>query len=199
MGGGPDRLGLRDAARRRSTPPPHPAPDEPVTPPGVGDDDEAGLGAGPPIWRRVPPARTRRTDGSAGADGSGPDLAGWRTARPAGRRPRLRSQPAELAPPRPAPLPPDAAVLRLVCDPLEGVDAGSLQTRLLDLAGVQSVAIDLYDRTVDLYLDRARAAPAHLVALATERLRLPVRSAEIHRAAAPGQKLGDETRLFLLK
>ena len=73
----------------------------------------------------------------------------------------------------PVPLPPDAAVLRLVCDTLEGVDALALRDRLLELPGVDSVALDLYARTADLYLDRRRATPSHLVAMARERVRLP--------------------------
>jgi hypothetical protein len=64
--------------------------------------------------------------------------------------------------------------------------------------GVDSVAVDLYDRTVDLYLDRRRAAPPHLVTLATERVGLPVVSAELHRAPPDGSKLGPATRLIVI-
>jgi len=56
------------------------------------------------------------------------------------------------------------------------VDAAVLRDRLLDLPGVESVALDLYARTADLYLDRERATPPHLVAMARERVRLPVRA-----------------------
>jgi hypothetical protein len=120
------------------------------------------------------------------------------SARPAIHRGRPSRQPVETEPPKPAPLPPDAAVLRLICETLEGTDAATLRARLEDLMGVDSVAIDLYDRTVDLYLDRRRATPPHLVTLATERVGLPVVSAELHRAPAAGTKLGPETRLLVL-
>ncbi len=90
-------------------------------------------------------------------------------------------------------------MLRLVCETLDGVDAAALRDRLLDLPGVESVALDLYARTADLYLDRERATPPHLVAMARERVRLPVRAAELHRAAAPGQSLGAATLLFVVQ
>jgi hypothetical protein len=112
------------------------------------------------------------------------------------------SEPADevdVSPGRPIPLPPDAAVLRLVCDELAGVDVVELQGRLADLPGVESAAVDLYARTIDLFLDRRRATPSHLVALATERLRLPVVSAELHRAPDPGAALGEATRIFILR
>ena len=104
-----------------------------------------------------------------------------------------------MPPARPIPLPPDAAVLRLVCETLEGVDALVLRDRLLELPGVESVALDLYARTADLYLDRRRATPPHLVAMAKERVRLPVRVAELHREAGPGQTLGEATLLFVIQ
>ena len=105
---------------------------------------------------------------------------------------------AAVRPAIPAPLPPEAAVLRLVCETLEGVDLAHLQARLADMAGVDAVAIDLYERTVDLFLDRRRAAPPHLVALATERVGLPVTAAELHRAPVPGARLGADTRLLIV-
>jgi hypothetical protein len=107
--------------------------------------------------------------------------------------------PADGAPLKPVPLPPDAAVLRLVCESLDGLDAQVLRDRLLNLAGVESVAIDLYARTVDLYLDRTRATAPHLVALARERVRLPVRTAELHRAPEKGQPLGATTLIFVVQ
>jgi hypothetical protein len=90
-------------------------------------------------------------------------------------------------------------VLRLVCETLDGVDATALRDRLLDLSGVASVALDLYARTIDLYLDRTKATPPHLVAMVRERMRLPVRGAELHRAAEPGQSLGAGTLLFVIQ
>jgi hypothetical protein len=104
-----------------------------------------------------------------------------------------------MPPARPVPLPPDAAVLRLVCETLDGVDAAALRDRLLNLPGVESVSLDLYGRTADLYLDRQRATPPHLVAMARERVRLPVRAAELHRAPEPGQSLGAATLLFVVQ
>jgi hypothetical protein len=104
-----------------------------------------------------------------------------------------------MSPAKPIPLPPDASVLRLVCEALDGVDAQALRDRLLDLQGVESVALDLYARTADLYLDRRRATPPHLVAMARERIRLPVRAAELHRAPEPGQTLGAGTLLFVIQ
>ncbi len=102
-------------------------------------------------------------------------------------------------PARPAPLPREAAVLRLVCESLDGIDPAQLQTRLAELQGVESAAIDLYERTVDLYLDRRRAAPPHLVTLATERVGLPVVAAELHRAPPSGARLGPSTLLFVVR
>jgi hypothetical protein len=113
------------------------------------------------------------------------------------RRRRVPSEGVE-GPPEPRPIPPDAGVLRLVCETLEGVDLADLQGRLADLSGVESVTVDLYDRMVDLFLDRRRAAPPHLVALATERVGLPVTAAELHRTPPAGAKLGEETLLFVL-
>ena len=115
-----------------------------------------------------------------------------------GRRRPPGDEAEALPPTTPAPLPSEAAVLRLVCDTLEGVELADLQARLADLAGVDSVAIDLYERTVDLFLDRRRAAPPHLVALATERVGLPVVTAELHRAPAPSARLGPDTRLLVV-
>lgn len=104
-----------------------------------------------------------------------------------------------MAPAKPPPLPPDAAVLRLICETLEGVDAGVLRDRLLELPGVESVALDLYEGTVDLYLDRARASVRHLVAMASSRIRLRVKTAELHRAAERGQRLGEATRIYVVQ
>jgi hypothetical protein len=117
-------------------------------------------------------------------------------------RRRRTSEPAEdadVAPARPMPLPADAAVLRLLCDELAGLDVVTLQGRLADLPGVESAAVDLYDRTIDLFLDRQRATPSHLIALATERLGVPVLSAELHRSPPTGARLGDDTRLAILR
>ena len=104
-----------------------------------------------------------------------------------------------MAPAKPVPLPPDAAVLRLVCETLDGMDAQVLRDRLLNLPGVESVALDLYARTADLFLDRRRATPPHLVAMARERIRLPVRAAELHRSPERGQSLGADTLLFVIQ
>lgn len=104
-----------------------------------------------------------------------------------------------MPPAKPIPLPPDAAVLRLVCETLDGVDAQALRDRLLDLPGVESVALDLYARTADLYLDRNKATPPHLVAMARERIRLPVRAAELHRSPERGYGLGADTLLFVIQ
>ena len=104
----------------------------------------------------------------------------------------------DLPPARPAPLPPDAAVLRLVCESLEGVDVAQLQQRLAGLPGIEAVTIDLYARTADLFFDRGRAAPPHLVTLAVERIGLAVVTAEVHRAPEPGQKLDDATLLLVV-
>ncbi len=104
----------------------------------------------------------------------------------------------DVEPARRTPLPSDAGVLRLLCESLEGRDAGSLQARLAELPGVEAAAIDLYDRTVDLFIDPRRAAPPHLVALTTERLGLPVVGAELHRRPPAGASLGDQSRLLVL-
>ncbi len=87
-------------------------------------------------------------------------------------------------------------MLRLVCDALEGTDLAQLHARLTDLAGVDAVAINLYEQTVDLFLDRRRASPPHLVALAIERVGLAVTTAELHRAPDPSTKIGADTRLL---
>jgi hypothetical protein len=203
VGGERDRFGLRDPAGRR---PPRP---------GYDDDQEDGAGpAGPPerpatpfeppVWRRVPPAPSRRRRSSSSPSRSGTDDASepgltWRRApRPASSR-RVAGDAPEMPPAKLIPLPPDAAVLRLVCETLDGVDAQALRDRLLELQGVESVALDLYARTVDLYLDRRRATPPHLVAMARERIRLPVRAAELHRSPTPGQSLGAGTLLFVIQ
>lgn len=89
--------------------------------------------------------------------------------------------------------------MRLIAGTLDGVDAAALQARLLDLPGVTSVTLDLYARTIDLYIDRERAVPPHLIALVTGRLRLPVHGAEIHRAPPRGEPLGDATRLYVVQ
>jgi len=90
-------------------------------------------------------------------------------------------------------------VLRLVCENLDGIDPARLQARLAALQGVGSATIDLYERTVDLYLDRHRAAPPHLVTLATERVGLPVVAAEVHRTPPSGTRLGLDTLLFVVR
>jgi hypothetical protein len=59
--------------------------------------------------------------------------------------------------------------------------------------------MDLYDRTIDLFIDRTRATPRHLVALVAGRLRLPIHRAELHRAAPRGERLGDETRIYVVE
>jgi hypothetical protein len=114
------------------------------------------------------------------------------------RRPARRPDSEAEPPPRPVPIPPDAAVLRLCCETLEGRDAGSLQADLAALQGVESVAVDLYAGTIDLFLDRRRAAPPHLVAVASERFGLPLKGAALHRHPRPGSSLGEETRLVVL-
>jgi hypothetical protein len=209
VGSDRDRLGQREAIRRN--PPRLPGDDESED--GVrrgGDDRDADVRMPPrsptfepPIWRRVPPASPRggRSTGpgtSGESLSSDPPLAWRRARRPASSR-RSTSDQGDLPPARPAPLPPDAAVLRLVCETLEGVDAAVLRDRLLDLPGVESVALDLYARTADLYLDRTRATPPHLVAMARERVRLPVRAAELHRAAEKGQPLGAATLIYVVQ
>lgn len=126
-------------------------------------------------------------------------VGGLSPLRPSERRRRRDPAAEEIGPARPAPLPPDAAVLRLVCESLDDVDVALLQARLAELAGVDSVAVDVYQRTIDLYLDRARAAPPHLATLATERLGLPVMAAELHRAPRGGGKLGLDTLILNLR
>ena len=116
------------------------------------------------------------------------------------RRSGVRVEEPPLEPPRPAPLPEEASVLRLLCGSLEGVDLADLQARVTQLAGVESVAVDLYEGTVDLFLDRSRAAAVpHLVALATERVGLVVVAAELHRAPSAGAKLGRDTFLVVVR
>jgi hypothetical protein len=147
----------------------------------------------------TPPRRGRSSGPSrTGGDPSETGLTWRRAPRPAGSR-RRSDEASELPPARPIPLPPDAAVLRLVCETLDEVDAAALRDRLLNLPGVESVALDLYARTADLYLDRNRATPPHLVAMARERVRLPVRAAELHQAPEPGRSLGAGTLLFVLQ
>jgi hypothetical protein len=215
VGSDRDRFGLRDAARRQSPPPGRDADradrDDDADEPGPGARDEVGergverFGTAfePPVWRRVAPSTPRRNRNggfSRPADDpfSDPPLT-WRKARRPSSTRRGAGEPAEMPPAKPIPIPPDAAVLRLVCETLEGVDASALRDRLLNLSGVESVALDLYARTVDLYLDRQKATPPHLVALARERVRLPVRVAELHRSPERGQSLGEATLLFVIQ
>ena len=195
VGGGQDRFGLRDAVKRdprRSS-----RDDTPIEP----DEDpprESSTSFGPPVWRRVPPAPDRYGYSRPG-DAQLDQPLTWRKApRPASSR-RRTGEPSEVAPQKPVPLPPDAAVLRLICDTLDGVDAQKLGDRLRALPGVESVALDLYARTVDLYVDRAKASASHLVALARERVRLPVRAAEVHREAPRGEGLGPGTLLYIVQ
>jgi hypothetical protein len=205
VGSDRDRLGQRDAIRRQPS-----RPGRDTEPDGAGSGDGAASeretprspSFEPPVWRRVAPTPSRRGRSSGpGRDGedlsSDPPLTWRRARRPASSR--QSGDAADTPPARPIPLPPDAAVLRLVCETLDGVDAAALRDRLLDLPGVESVALDLYARTADLYLDRERATPPHLVAMARERVRLPVRAAELHRAAEPGQSLGAATLLFVVQ
>jgi hypothetical protein len=208
VGGGRDRFGLRDAVRRQ---PPDRARDADrdagadgaADPSSMDPPPRPGSSFEPPVWRRVPPAPPRRGGSSGlgrspGDESSVPGLTWRRARRPASGR-RASDGPPEDVPARPAPLPPDAAVLRLVCETLDGVDAQVLRDRLLALSGVESVALDLYARTADLYLDRRRATAPHLVAMARERIRLPVRAAELHRSPEPGQSLGAATLLFVVQ
>ena len=209
VGGDRDRFGLRDAVRREV---PRPGRDV-EREDGPADDVADGSGSAPterpsapfepPVWRRVPPAQPRRSRSSgpsrSGNDDSTEPGLTWRRARRPPSSRRITGEPPEMTPARPIPIPPDASVLRLVCDTLDGVDAQVLRDRLLDLQGVQSVALDLYARTADLYLDRRRATPPHLVAMARERIRLPVRAAELHRAPEPGQTIGAGTLLFVIQ
>jgi hypothetical protein len=205
VGSDRDRLGQREALRRQ-TPPPRRNPDADGDSPGDGAssdrDPPRPPSFEPPVWRRVAPTPSRRGRSSGLTrptdDLSDPPLTWRRARRPASSR-RSSGESADAPPSRPIPLPPDAAVLRLVCETLEGVDASVLRDRLLDLPGVESVALDLYARTADRFLDRERAPPPHVVAMARERIRLPVRAAELHRAAEPGQPLGASTLLFVVQ
>ncbi|MFN8523704.1 MAG: hypothetical protein U0821_11460 [Chloroflexota bacterium] len=115
---------------------------------------------------------------------------------PPARRPAQIEEEELVEPGRPPPLPPDAAVLRLVCDEPFTSDLSALQARLTGFVGVQSVAIDLYARTVDLYIDRRRAMVGHLMALARERARLVVLRGEVHREPKGGGTPNKSTRLF---
>jgi len=212
VGGARDRFGLRDAAR----PPTPPA----ASPEGSDADADAPVAEGDgndgtPTGHSAIHGTATRGGGSLGtpAIDEPPDSAngaatnGPRPAlprpRPATRRSLSRKRfPASgepvVQPARPAPLPADAAVLRLNCEGLDGVDAGRLQQRLAELPGIEAVTIDLYDRTADLFIDRPRAAPPHLVTLAMERIGLAVATAELHRSPRPGEKLGDGTLLFVV-
>ena len=204
VGSGPDRFGLRDATRARPPVPPgrsrpRPMPPDDETPGQEGASDGA---ADPPlVWRRAPRPRPPRRSGS---EDGGASFGAGQIGQPARlRKPRppldLPLDPEAVRPAKPEPLPPDAAVLRLICDSLDGVDAAALHDRLLALPGVESVAIDLYDRTVDLYLDRQRVTVRPLVALVAGRVRLPIKTAELHRAAVPGERLGDATRIYVVQ
>ena len=204
VGSGPDRFGLRDAARPSSRPGPRPLPaddraeaDDPLASgdPLVSGDDTPEP---PLVWRRVPRPRSRPTSRGANGIASIGSAQGSRP-RPSSRRARSTDDVEDVRPARPEPLPADAAILRLACDDLDGVDVAKLHDRLVALPGVESVTIDLYGRTVDLYLDRARATPRHLVTLASTRVRLPIRLAELHRAAPRGERLGESTRIYVVQ
>ena len=208
VGSDRDRFGLRDAARRQPSRPGRDADhddtsaDRSVDGDGGGPAERSPATFEPPVWRRIPPPvpRQRRSSGPsrpATSESGEPGLTWRRGRRPASRR--VTGEPSEPAPAKPVPLPPDAAVLRLVCETLDGVDAQALRDRLLDLPGVESVALDLYARTADLFLDRRRATPPHLVAMARERIRLPVRAAELHRSPERGESLGAGTLLFVIQ
>lgn len=175
VGGTQDRFGLREAARHGTGRPETPGRD------GAGANGTGSNGAGPVGGSDQPLPRPRPRP--------------RRSIRPS-RRPD--SLDPDVRPARPAPLPPDAAVLRLVCESLDGVDAGALQRRLAELPGIESVTLDLYERTADLFIDRHRAAPPHLVALVMERIGLAVTAAELHRAPHPGQKIGNTTLLRIV-
>jgi hypothetical protein len=208
VGGGRDRFGLRDAVRRQSPDPERDADwdsgaDGAADRSSIDPPSRPGSNFEPPVWRRVPPVPPRRGGSSdlgrsTGDESSAPGLTWRRARRPSSSR-RSSDGAPEHAPAKPVPLPPDAAVLRLVCETLDGVDAQVLRDRLLALSGVESVALDLYARTADLYLDRRRATAPHLVAMARERIRLPVRAAELHRSPEPGQSLGAATLLFVVQ
>jgi hypothetical protein len=200
VGSGPDRFGLRKAAPPGQSAPrrgPRPLPpDTDDGPDGAAPsaDDEAII---PPLtWRRAERPRERPLSIDGVVDGSG------FPGRPA-RLPRRRAggarEPGELPPAKPDPLPPEAAVLRLIVDTLDGVDASKLHDRLVALPAVESATMDLYARTIDLFIDRTRATPRHLVAQVAGRLRLPVRRAELHRSAPRGEPLGDETRIYIVE
>jgi hypothetical protein len=204
VGGDNDRFGLRDAVRREPSrsgrdEDREDGPDDQIIRP----PERPATSFEPPVWRRVPPApprrgrsaSPRRQDDDAALD---PPLTWRRAPRSAASR-RSSGESMEKPPAKPIPLPPDASVLRLVCETLDGMDAQVLRDRLLDLQGVESVALDLYARTADLYLDRRKATPPHLVAMARERIRLPVRAAELHRAPEPGQSIGAGTLLFVIQ
>jgi hypothetical protein len=192
VGGTRDRFGLRDAARHGTGRPPSQGVD------GVGSAARAGEAAAPDLPSDAEPHDTSRRDAVPPVERPRP-----RPRPSAGRSIRRRGTPSPIEPAvppaRPAPLPPDAAVLRLVCASLEGVDAADLQRRLAELPGIEAVTIDLYERTADLFIDRRRAAPPHLVTLAMERIGLAVTTAELHRAPTPGQGLGDATRIFVVQ
>jgi len=198
VGSGPDRFGLRDAARPAPGRGPRPLPADDA----AGGDDLSVTGEDVPesplVWRRAP--RPRPRSGSSGTNGTA-SIGSGQASRPRSpsRRTRSVDNAEDVRPARPEPLPPEAAVLRLVCDSLDGVDVAKLHDRLVALPGVDAVTIDLYDRTVDLYLDRARATPRPLVTLAATRVRLPIRLAELHRAAPRGERLGEATRIYVLQ
>ena len=195
VGGGQDRFGLRDAVKRD---PRRSSRDD--TPFELEDDPprESVPNFGAPIWRRIPPAPGLSGTPKPGDAQLDQPLTWRKVPRPSSSR-RRTGEPSEAAPQKPIPLPPDAAVLRLVCDTLEGVDAQKLSDRLRALPGVDAVALDLYARTVDLYVDRAKASASHLVALARERVRLPVRTAEVHREAPRGESLGAATLIYIVQ
>lgn len=195
VGGGQDRFGLRDTVKHgprrtsRDDSPVEPDEDPPRTP---------SSSFGPPVWRRMPPAPSHGQAPRPGDPQLNQPLT-WRKApRPVSSR-RRTGEPSESAPQKPIPLPPDAAVLRLICESLDGVDAQQMGDRLRALPGVESVTLDLYARTVDLYVNREKATAAHLVALARERMRLPVHTAEVHRAAQPGDGLGSGTLIYVVQ
>jgi len=206
VGGNRDRFGLRDAVKRDERDERRTSRDDTPTDFDVDDiqdppAESPSSAFGPPIWRRVPPAPGAGRSGRLGDGGSSLDdlPLTWRKApRPSSRRGRT-GDPSEAAPSKPVPLPPDAAVLRLVCDSLDGVDAQTLSDRLRALPGVEAVTLDLYARTADLYLDRTRATAPHLVAMARERVKLPVRTAELHRSPERGQGIGAGTLIYVVQ
>jgi hypothetical protein len=143
-----------------------------------------------------------------GVGGATEDRFGLRDAVPDTRRPppappRVIRQRAPvddeyIAPAPRAPLPPGTAILRLICADLLGEDLTRLERGLTAQLGVESVAIDLYAGIIDLFIDPDRATPNHLVAMAGDRLRLDISSAELHAAPTPGAPIGDATRLGVL-